>query len=206
MSLSNGHKHSHVLPLPSADCEGYLILFRKYVSRKSAGKGRAVLEGIGLAAETIQACYSGHPLNEEEAVQAGLNKWAEGHHGYSPTWRVLLNAMVFAGIGQQHCQGLREELYQMLIGMCVCVCVCVCARVCACMCVCACARMCVCVHPQMCACVRACVCVCVCMRVWGECVGVQYVFERQNNGLLSLLCVLQLIAIFTSIVCSVTIS
>ena len=203
MSLSNGH----VLPLSSAGCDRYLLLFRTYVSRTSAGKGRAVLEGIGLATETIEACYGRHSLNEEEAVQAGLNKWAEGHHGYSPTWRVLLDAMVFAGIGQQHCQGLREELYQKLIGMCVCVvCVCVCARVCACMCVCACARVCVCVciRACVCACVRVCVCVHAC--VWGECVGVQYVFERQNNGLLSLLCVLQLIATFISIVCSVTIS
>ena len=131
-----GTKHSHILPLPSAGCDRYLLLFRTYVSRTSAGKGRAVLEGIGLAPETIKACYSSHPLNEEEAVQDGLNKWAEGHHGYSPTWRVLLNAMVYAGIGQQHCQGLREELYQMLRSECVCVCVCVCAVyvcVCACM-------------------------------------------------------------------------
>ena len=107
-------KHSHVLPLPSAACEGYLILFRSYVSRTSAGKGRAVLEGIGLAPETIEACYGRHPLNEEEAVQAGLNKWAEGHHGNSSTWSVLLDAMAYAGVGQQHCQGLREKLYQKL--------------------------------------------------------------------------------------------
>ena len=124
-----GTKHSHGLSLPSAACEGYLILFRKYVSRTSAEKGRAVLEGIGLAPETIKACYSSHPLNEEEAVQAGLNKWAEGHHGYSPTWRVLLDAMVYAGVAQQHCQGLRKELDQKLIGMCV-LCVHVCAHMC----------------------------------------------------------------------------
>lgn len=104
----------HFLSLPSAACKGYLLLFRTYVSRKSAGKGRAVLEGIGLDPETIEACYGRHPLNEEEAVQAGLNKWVEGHHGYHPTWRALLDAMVYAGIGHQHCQGLREELYQSL--------------------------------------------------------------------------------------------
>ena len=91
-----------------------------------------MLERVGLAPETIEACYVSHPGKEEEAVQAGLTKWAEGHHGYSPTWRVLLDAMVYAGVGQQHCQGLREELCQMLISVCVCVRACVraCVRVC----------------------------------------------------------------------------
>ena len=112
-------KHSHFIPLSSLACERYLILFRKYVSRTSPGKGRAVLEGIGLPPETIGACYGRHPLNEEEAVQAGLNKWAEGHHGYNPTWRVLLDAMEYAGIAQHHCQELKEKLYQKLIGVCM---------------------------------------------------------------------------------------
>ena len=85
-----------------------------YVSRKSAGKGRAVLEGLGLTSETIAACYNRHPLDEEEVVQYGLNKWAEGHHGYSPTWKVLIEAMAYAGIGQQHCKRLKEELSQKL--------------------------------------------------------------------------------------------
>ena len=126
MSLSSSMdtKHSHVPPLPSAACEGYLMLFRTYVSRTSAGKGRAVLEGIGLAPETIEACYGRHPLNEEEAVQAGLIKWAEGRHGYSSTWRVLLDAMAYAGVGQQHCQGLIEKLCQKLKSECLCVCGC----------------------------------------------------------------------------------
>ena len=43
-----------------------------FVSRVSAGKGRAVLEGVGLAPETVRACYGRHPGNEEEAVQEGL--------------------------------------------------------------------------------------------------------------------------------------
>ena len=84
-----------------------------------------MLEGIGLAPETIEACYGRHPLDEEHAVQDGLIKWAEGHHGYSPTWWVLLDAMEYAGVGQQHCQGLRNELYQKLIGVCACMRVCV---------------------------------------------------------------------------------
>ena len=114
----------HSLPLSPAACERYLILFRTYVSRPSAGKGRAVLEGIGLAPETIRACYGRHPLEEEEAVQDGLIKWAEGHHGYSRTWRVLLTAMEYAGVAQHHCQGLKEELYRKLIGKCVSSCMC----------------------------------------------------------------------------------
>ena len=111
--------------LSSAACEGYPILFQTYVSRPSAGKGRAVLEKIRLAPETIRACYGRHPLEEEEAVQDGLIKWAEGYHGSSPTWRMLLTAMEYAGVAQHHCQGLRDELYQKLIGKYVCVCVCV---------------------------------------------------------------------------------
>ena len=79
----------------------------------SARKGRAVLEGVGLAPETIEACYGRHPLNEEEAVQDGLIKWAEGYHGKCRTWNVLLGAMAHAEVAQQHCQALREELYQM---------------------------------------------------------------------------------------------
>ena len=126
MSLSEmDTKHSHVLPLSSVACEEYPILFRKHVSRTSPGKGQAVLEGVGLALETIEACYGSYPRNEEEAVQAGLTKWAQGHHGYSPTWRVLLDAMAYAGVAQHHCQELTERLYQKLIGVCVCVCVCV---------------------------------------------------------------------------------
>ena len=80
-----------------------------------------MLEGIGLAPETIRACYGRHPLEEEEAVQAGLIKWVEGHHGSIPTWRMLLTAMEYASVAQHHCQGLRDKLQQMLIGKCVCV-------------------------------------------------------------------------------------
>ena len=54
----------------SADRPDHLILFRKYVSRKAATKGRAVLEGVGLLTETIDACFSTHPQDEEGAVQA----------------------------------------------------------------------------------------------------------------------------------------
>ena len=123
---SNGLRTLTHPSFPSTACERYPILFRTYVSRPSAGKGRAVLEGVGLAPETIRACYIRHPLEEEEAVQDGLIKWAEGHHGYSPTWKVLLKAMKNAGVAQHHCQGLKEKLYQMLPGMRVCLSTCMC--------------------------------------------------------------------------------
>ena len=85
----------------------------------SAGKGRAVLEGVGLTPEAIAASYGRHPLNEEEAVQEGLIQWAQGYHGNLPTWRVLLGAMVFADVAQQHYQALKEELYQLSTSECV---------------------------------------------------------------------------------------
>ena len=46
------------------------------MSRKAATKGRAVLEGVGLLTETIDPCFSSHPLDEEGAVQAGLTRWS----------------------------------------------------------------------------------------------------------------------------------
>ena len=103
------------------------ILFRKYVSRKVAGKGRAVLEGVGLDSETIAACFNSHPLNEEEAVQAGLTKWCGGQGNEPPTWQVLFAAMQYAQIAQQHVHNLKKELGQFgklcVIGVCVRVCV-----------------------------------------------------------------------------------
>ena len=52
----------------SADRPDHLKLFRKHVSRSAYGKGRAVLEGLGLDTPTIEACFAVHPLNDEEAV------------------------------------------------------------------------------------------------------------------------------------------
>ena len=93
-----------------ADRHDLLVLFRTYVSRKAAGKGRAVLERVGLCTETIDACFSSHPLDEEEAVQAGLTRWSGGQGRQPPTWQVLLEAMTFAQIAQQHVQGLKKTL------------------------------------------------------------------------------------------------
>ena len=85
------------------------MLFRTYVSRKAAGKGRAILEGVGLLPEVIQMCYVDHPHQEEEAVQSGLLTWRNGG-GDEPTWAVLLEAMKYAEIGVQHVTSLKEEL------------------------------------------------------------------------------------------------
>ena len=124
----------------SADCPDHRILFRKYVSRQAAGKGRAVLEGVELDTMTIAACFSHHPLNEEEAVQAGLTRWSGGQGRQPPTWEVLISAMEYAMIAQQHIEDLKKDLDPLLIGMLLHLMEVVCVRAC------------------MCACVRACVC------------------------------------------------
>ena len=79
------------------------------MSRNAAGKGRAVLEGVGLSPEAIEMCYTNWPRNEEEAVQSGLLRWRAGE-GASPTWAVLLEAMDYAEIGVQHISALEEEV------------------------------------------------------------------------------------------------
>ena len=93
----------------AADRQDHLKLLRKYVSRNSAGKGRAVLEGVELDSDTIQACFQSNPLNDEEAVQAGLIKWKDGQ-GLPPTWEVLIEAMDYAKVAQQHIVGLKKKL------------------------------------------------------------------------------------------------
>ena len=107
LCTSTGVK-SHAL---SADCPDHLMLFRRYVSRKAAGKARAVLEGVGLETSTIDACFSAHPLNDEEIVQAGLLKWRDGQGNQQPpTWEVLILAMEYAGMAQQHVKELKGKL------------------------------------------------------------------------------------------------
>ena len=96
-----------------------------YVSRRAGGKGRAVLEGLGLDLYTIEACFRSNPLDEEEAVQAGLIRWKDGQ-GLPPTWSVLFEAMDYAGIGPQHIQSLKATLglhgaYAFVLVCCMCV-------------------------------------------------------------------------------------
>ena len=80
------------------------------MSRKAAGKGRAVLEGVGLDTEAIIACFTNNPRDEEAAVQDGLWKWNGGECREPATWEVLLKAMEYAKIAQQHVHGLKKEL------------------------------------------------------------------------------------------------
>ena len=86
------------------------MLFRTHVSRKAAGKARAVLEGLGLDQPTINACFTAHPLNEEEAVQEGLTRWYGGKGTQPPTWNVLITAMKYAEIAQQDIGELKQKL------------------------------------------------------------------------------------------------
>ena len=96
----------------SADRPDHLVLLRTYVSRKAAGKGRALLEGVGLDSDTIEACFQSNPLNEEGAVQAGLIRWKDSQsQDFPPTWKVLTAAMEYAGVAQQHIAGLKADLY-----------------------------------------------------------------------------------------------
>ena len=79
------------------------------MSRTAAENGRAVLEGVGLHTATIKSCFE-DPRNTEAAVQAGLTKWIEVKSRQAPTWQVLLGAMEYAQIGQQHIQDLKADL------------------------------------------------------------------------------------------------
>ena len=78
------------------------------MSRQAWGRGRALLEALGLTRAQIARCYGMHPLNEEESVQEGLQAWIEG--GRNTTWGDLLRAMETAGIAIQQRDGLKEEL------------------------------------------------------------------------------------------------
>ena len=97
-------------PTLSTDHPEHLMLFRTHVSRTAAGKGRAVLEGVGLKSATINACFTSNPQNEEEAVQLGLTKWIGGQGRQPLTWAVLLEAMDYAQIAQQDVEGLEKKL------------------------------------------------------------------------------------------------
>ena len=92
----------------SAHRPDHLILFRKYVSRKAATKGRAVLEGVGLHSCSIKASFNS--ASEEAAVQDELIKWKDGQGRQLPTWEVLISAMEYAEIAQQHIKDLKKKL------------------------------------------------------------------------------------------------
>ena len=106
-----GNANESVKLPQSADTDGYDLLLRTHVSRRAAGKGRAVLEGVGLDAPTIAACYTAHPLNEEETVQDGLTlQWCGGEGFQPPTREVLIEAVEYAEIAKQDIHSLKEGL------------------------------------------------------------------------------------------------
>ena len=112
------------------------MFFRRRVSQQAWGKGRALLEALGLSGAQIAKCYGMHPLNEEESVQHGLQMWVEG--GTNTTWEDLLKAMDTAEINVQQREGLKEELCSntgdsyglMAYHVCVCMHMCVSLHVC----------------------------------------------------------------------------
>ena len=125
------------LPVAVAVLSTHLVLLRRRVSQQAWGKGRALLEALGLSGAQIAKCYGMHPLNEEEAVQHGLQVWLEG--GTNTTWEALLKAMETAKIDMQQREGLKEDLrsntgdsYGLMIASTVCVCVYMCVSLCVC--------------------------------------------------------------------------
>ena len=70
-----------------------------------------LLGELGLDQETIRACIHNHFHEQEEAVQDGLIRWKEGQgKKQPPAWKVLVEAMDFAGIDQSNIRDLKKEL------------------------------------------------------------------------------------------------
>ena len=101
-------EHHRSLPVAAVGLSSHLVLLRRRVSQQAWGKGRALLEALGLSAAQIAECYGMHLPNEKEAVQHGLQVWLEG--GTNTTWEALLEAMETAEIDVQQREGLKEEL------------------------------------------------------------------------------------------------
>ena len=79
------------------------------MSSQACGKGKALLEALGLTRAQIAKYYGMYPLNEEESVQVGLQEWID--RDINATWRDLLEAMKTARIAVQQCDGLEKKLY-----------------------------------------------------------------------------------------------
>ena len=101
-------------PISVTVCENHAALFRKCVSKKGAGKGKALLECLGLSSPEIKLCYKNNPHDEVQAIQDGLDKWET--NGDHCTWQILLDAMTSADFTQQDCKELEEELHQKMQG------------------------------------------------------------------------------------------
>ena len=99
----------------AVDFKNHPVVVRRYVSRQAYGKGRALLEALGLSTAKIKKYYGMYPLNEEESVQEGILAWIGEH--LNSTWGDVLNAMKVSGIAIQQCKGLEEELCELLLSL-----------------------------------------------------------------------------------------
>ena len=139
--VTEGQNTCRSLPVAAVGLSSHLVLLRRRVSQQAWGKGRALLEALGLSRAQIAECYGMHPLNEKEAVQHGLQVWLEG--GTDATWEALLEAMETAEIDVQQREELKEELRSstgdstglMVYHVCMCMRAHVCELVSVCMCV-----------------------------------------------------------------------
>ena len=93
----------------SKDNQTHLVILRKHVSQEAIGRGKALLAALGLRKPQIAKCYGDNPLNEEEAIQAGLETWVGS---VDPTWGDLLRAMETANIDLQARNELKAKLHQ----------------------------------------------------------------------------------------------
>ena len=97
------------LPVAVVDHKEHLVLLRTYVSRQACGKGRALLEALGLTRAQIAGCYYIQPQEEEDSVQKGLQTWID--RNINATWRDVLDAMETAEIAIQPRDKLKKKLY-----------------------------------------------------------------------------------------------
>ena len=79
------------------------------MSRKATDKKTALLQAVDLTSAQIAQHSRANPLNEEEAIQAGLEAWIDD---VNPTWGDLLKAMETAKIALSDRNELEAKLLQ----------------------------------------------------------------------------------------------
>lgn len=88
--------------------------FQNLCEQQCSRQSKWVLEGIGLDTPTMDACFSAHPLSDEEIVhtsRAGqMERWPDLLPKQPPTWEVLITAMKNAKIDPMHSEELEESL------------------------------------------------------------------------------------------------
>ena len=99
----------HCIGFKTKNGQTDLVILRKHVSQEAIGSGRALLAALGLRKPQIAKCYGDNPLNEEEAIQAGLETWVGK---VDPNWGDLLKAMETADIDVQASDELKAKLLQ----------------------------------------------------------------------------------------------